>query len=181
MDDTAQNPPQAQDPQQPVTPLNQSADTPIVGEIVEQPAVTPLIQSPPSAPQHPIGGMNKEFGPVSNATVEMPMSEVLQPTEQAPVLEKEVAEAGVEVSKNPEVVDLTMHDQKHTGLSHAAATIPVPTGPTDAIKIPITEEKAQEIVKKEKKPKNAITWIAVMVLRQLQVMHAKMKGETHEH
>lgn len=127
--------------------------------------------SPPPAPVAPVGGMNKEAGPVA----EMPVAEVLQPSEKAPELSPEVVEAGVEVSKNHEVPDLTMHD-KNAGLSHAPVIAPVPTGPTGLVDITLTQEQALAQVKENKSPKESKSWLAIEVLKMVQ---RKLLGGEH--
>lgn len=134
-----------------------------------QPQQTPP-QLPP-APVAPVGGMNKEFGPVA----EQPLAEVLQPTEKAPELSPEVVEAGVEVPKNPEVPDLTMHD-KNAGISHAPAIAPVPTAPTGLVEIDVTQEQALADVKVNKDPKKSKSWLVLEILKMAQ---RKLSGGEH--
>lgn len=130
----------------------------------------PQIPNAP-APPTPVGGMNKEAGPVA----EMPVAEVLQPSEQAPRLEQEVVEAGVEVSKNHEVPDLTLHD-KNAGISHAPVIAPIPTGPTGLVDIDMTEAQAREEVKMNQNPKMAKSWL---VLEKLKMVQKKLFGGEH--
>ncbi len=146
MDNNAQNPP-----------------APIVQDQVV-PAVDPI--DPPTIST---GSMHKEAGPT---VVEQPFAEVLQSTEQAPILEAEVAEVGVEVSKNPEIPDLTLHD-KNAGISHAPVIAPVPTTPTDGVQLPMTETQALETLKKGKNVKSGKSWIAIEVLKMI---HRKLLG-----
>jgi len=128
-------------------------------------------QQPPPAPVAPVGGMQKEFGPV----VEQPLAEVLQPSEQAPRLEQEVVEAGVEVSKNHEVPDLTLHD-KNAGISHAPVIAPIPTGPTGLVDIDMTEAQARQEVKVNNNPKESRSWV---VLERLKMVQRKFFGGEH--
>lgn len=116
--------------------------------------------------------MHKEAGP--SKTVEAPVAEVLAPSEIAPEIPKEVAEVGVEVSKDTEAPpDLTMHDAKM--IEHAPVIAPVPTQPSGVVQLPITEEKATETLK-HKDTSKGITWLAESVIRQLKMMHEKVKG-----
>lgn len=125
-------------------------------------------QNPPPAP---VGGLNKEAGPVA----EMPVAESLQPSEKVPELSPEVEQAGVEVSRNHEVPDLTMHD-KNAGLSHAPSIAPIPTGPTGLVDIDITEAQAREEVKTNSNPKESRSWV---VLERLKMVQRKLFGGGH--
>ncbi|MBP9718838.1 MAG: hypothetical protein KBD46_00010 [Candidatus Levybacteria bacterium] len=138
-------------------------DTVQEGQVIEQP-ISPPITHPIPTPES-VGGMNKEMGPMGS--VEAPLSEVLQPSEQAPVLEQEVEKAGVEVSKNPDVPDLTMHD-RNAGISHAPVIAPIPTEPSGVVDIQITKEQALEQVKANKNPKNSKSWLVIEFLKMAQ-------------
>lgn len=127
---------------------------------------------PPPAPSMPVGSMHKEAGPT---VVEQPVVEVLQPSEKVPVLSPEVVEAGVEVSKNHEVPDLTLHD-KNAGISHAPVIAPIPTGPTGLVDIDTTQEQALAQVKESKSPKESKSWLAIEVLKMVQ---RKLLGGEH--
>lgn len=150
MDDPTQNPHLSHQ-------NTQSADDPQVGSAVAVPS--------------PVGSLHKEAGPARS--MEAPVAEVLTPSEKAPELPKEVEDAGVEVSKNHEVPDLTMHDKNF--IDHAPSIAPVPTQPSGMVQLPLTEEKATETLK-HKDSSKGITWLAESVLRQLKIMHEKMKG-----
>ena len=144
-------------------------------QLPSQPASTPVVQQPQAVqqPMMPMGSMHKEAGP--SKIIEAPVSEVLSPSETAPELSAEVEQAGVEVSKNVEVPDLTMHDKK-AGLEHAPVIAPVPTQPSGTVQLPLTQEKATETLKKQKNTKNSVTWLAESVLRQIKIMHGKITG-----
>jgi hypothetical protein len=124
-------------------------------------------------PVVPVGSIHKEAGPM---VVEQPVHEVLQPSEQAPTLEQEVIEAGVEIPKNPEVPDLTLHD-KNAGVTHAPVIAPVPTQPSGMISIDIPKEQAIAEVKANKNPKKGKSWIALEVLKMIQ--KKLLGGEEH--
>lgn len=123
------------------------------------------------APPVPVGGLNKEAGPVAEA----PVAEVLQSSEKAPEISPEVVEAGVEVSKNPEVPDLTVHD-KHAGLSHAPVIAPIPTQPSGIVSLDVTKEQALAEVKANRNPRNAKSWLVIEVLKAAQ---RKLLGGNH--
>lgn len=127
---------------------------------------------PPTPPPAPVGSMHKEAGPTMS--VETPVSEILTPTEVAPELSPEVEQAGVELSKNTELPDLTMHD-RNAGVSHAPVIAPIPTQPSGMIELPIPEEQALETAKKEKNPKKSLSWYVRTILRQYLI--GREKGE----
>jgi hypothetical protein len=170
MDTNAQNPTAPTDGSIQFPPVVAPQDQGVIptepASVVAQPAVDPvsLLPAPPPIPAAPVGSMHKEAGPT---IVEQPIQEVLQPTEQAPKLEAEVIEAGVEIPKNPEVPDLTLHD-KSVGVSHAPVIAPVPTQPTGMISIDITKEQAIADVKANKNAKSGKSWIALEVLKMIQ-------------
>lgn len=134
-----------------------------------------VVQQPQQVqpPFMPIGSMHKEAGP--SKIIEVPVSEIISPSESAPEISPEVEQAGVEVSKNVDVPDLTMHDKK-AGLEHAPVIAPVPTQPSGAVQLPLTPEQATETLKKQKNTKNSVTWLAESVLRQIKIMHGKITG-----
>lgn len=144
---------------------------------------TPVVQQQHPLPQRavpvaPVGGMNKEAGPVVH--VEQPLSEVLTPSEAEPVLSPELVEAGVEVSPNPHVPDLTMHD-KNAGLSHAPVIAPVPTHHSGSVQLPIPGEEAIVRSKIEKDSKKSISWYLRVVVREYLMGKEKEKGEKGGH
>lgn len=124
---------------------------------------------PPAA----VGSLHKEAGP--SLTLEQSVVEVLQPSEVEPVLHPEVAEAGVEVSKDAELPDLTAHD-KNAGLSHAPVITPIPDKSSVDVVLPMSETDAIETLKKNNNPKNSIAWYLVSVLRQFKKMHQRLSG-----
>lgn len=98
----------------------------------QQPQPQPTTPAPTTGS---VGYVKKEAEPI-------PSQEVIQLTEQEPVIEKELAEIGVEkVSSEP---NLTLADQK-AGLSLAKESNPHPTAPTGAVKLPMTEEEEKKI------------------------------------
>jgi hypothetical protein len=113
--------------------------------LMSDPAVVapPLIQKPIAQPQNPMSGPHKEAGPIMQA----PVSEYVRPSEVTPQIPQEVAEAGVEVSPNPEHVPLNQTHQQ-VGIHHAKEATPVaiPTQPT--VQLPYTPLEAKEIEKK---------------------------------
>lgn len=128
------------------------------------------VQTVQPQPVVPVGQPNKEFGPVAT-------SDVLKPTETAPVISPEVAEHGVEVVKSTETVPLTLEDQKH-GVTHAKETMPVHTEPKGMVTLPLTQQQAVATLKTTKSVKESIAWLAVLVLKQLKRMHEKIMSSS---
>jgi len=91
----------------------------------------------PQPSQQAVGSVAKEAGPVA------PVQEHIQASghEAEPVLHPEVQKAGVEVSKNSEVPQLDLHDQK-AGLQHSGPTAPAPTQSSGIVKL-VTDLKQQ--------------------------------------
>ncbi|MBP6882666.1 MAG: hypothetical protein KBC15_03905 [Candidatus Levybacteria bacterium] len=112
---------------------------------VTPPVAPPTQQAPVFHPQA-VGGP-KESVPFSSRTVEAPTAEYIRPTEVAPVIPQEVAEAGVEIAPDREQPQL---DETHNaaGVTHSEpANIPHPTAPTGSVVLPYTFEQATQIEK----------------------------------
>lgn len=140
-----------------VQPQPDDTQQQVVSAVPQAPSATPV------APAEPVGGMNKEAGPVMH--IEQPVSEVLTPSEAEPVLSPELVEAGVEVPPNPHVPDLTVHD-KNAGLSHAPVIAPVPTQPSGAVVLPIPGEEAIVRAKTETDTKKSLSWYLRVIVRE---------------
>lgn len=141
---------------------------------VGQQASQEQLQQPLSQQQASLmGSFAKEQAPVTTAP--LPETGSIEPSEKAPQLPKEVAEAGVEIVKPHDVPQLTLEDKK-AGLTPAPVIALVPTQPTDNIVLPMTGEQATQVVKTNKKPNNSIVWLAISVLRQLKMLHTKGEG-----
>lgn len=131
------------------------------GSIASTGSTPPTVSTAPT----PVGGIHKEVGPMGGT--EAPVAEVLQQSESVPNLEQEVVEAGVEVSKNHELPDLTMHD-RNAGLSEAPVIAPVPTQPSGVVAIDTTEEQARDEVKANKNPKKSKSWLVIEIFKMVQ-------------
>ncbi|MBI2033166.1 MAG: hypothetical protein HYT10_01745 [Candidatus Levybacteria bacterium] len=166
--------------QLPSAPSSVSSQTPPPG-----PGVSSLSQQPSGPVEQqtsatvsqptsssPVGGFNKEQAPI---VYPFETGEVITASEKEPVLHPEIQEAGVEVSRNPEIPDLTIHD-KNAGIKHSGDILPVNTAPTGAVQLPMTEEEANSVLKKGKNPKKSLTWLAIAVIRQMKIMHRKLLG-----
>ncbi|MCL4354179.1 hypothetical protein M1349_01770 [Patescibacteria group bacterium] len=113
-----------------------------------------------AAPVSPVGSLNKEVGAFSREPI-------IRPSEAAPKLHPEVAEAGVEtVAEKPELKE----EHRKVGIEHAKESTPVKTEPSPGIIIPnspMTEAKAREVLKLHKKISNSVLWMAVSMIRQI--------------
>ncbi|CAN5126076.1 hypothetical protein BH09PAT1_BH09PAT1_4990 [soil metagenome] len=127
---------------QPLTLDPNQMSEPAVQQALVQP-VAPVQAQPIQTPANAISGPHKEAGPVMMA----PVAEYVRPTEMAPQLQAEVAEAGVEVVNNPEQPQLTQ-EHKDVGIEPAKEAVPViiPTQPS--IQLPYTSLEVKNIVKK---------------------------------
>ena len=111
-----------------------------------------------SEPANPISAPQKE-------AEALPVNSYVTASEIAPVIEQEVAEAGVR-----EVVQAPQLTEEHfkTGIKHAAETTPVQTQPTGTINLPISQFEAQGMVKGS--TEDGQTWLASFVLRFIKKM-----------
>lgn len=184
MDTTAQNQPSAsgvaqqgqlvtpvqnQPPVQPVQTMEQP--TPPVQPVVPDPQVQTLlvqpVQTAPAQIVQPIVPGGKETPPVP---VVKPQ-EWAQETPAEIVLPKEAQEVGVEVTPS-EVIEVAP-EVAEQGVAPVGTATPVPTEPT--LKFPMTEEKAEGILKMHKKVKDSIYWLAMLIVRQFQILKAQKK------
>lgn len=155
MDDTAQN---IQSPSSGAPPA-------------PQPQTTPPVQ-PAQAPQTPVGSVAKEH--------ELPIApqpeSYVQPTEVAPVLHEEVEKAGVEVTPlhEPPVIS---EEAKKAGLTHAKEATPVSTQPSGMVKLPMDPKQAHIILQTHKKISESVVWLAMLIIRQVKMMHQKVAGD----
>ena len=116
--------------------------------------------------QDQVQGQNQAQQPVNPVStpqkeVEMaPVSDYITASETAPIIEKEVSEAGVkEVGKAPELTE----EHFKTGIKHAPESTPVKTEPTGQVKLPMSQDQAQQQVKGN--TDDAATWLATFILR----------------
>jgi hypothetical protein len=109
-------------------------------------------------PVNPVGISQKEVEAV-------PVGDYIVPSETAPKIEKEVAEAGVkEVGQAPQLTE----EHFRTGIKHAAESTPVQTEPTGAVKLPMSQSEAEQQAKGS--TDDAATWLANFILRLLKKM-----------
>lgn len=113
-------------------------------------------------------GVSQPVNPVSIPQKEVeaaPVSDYITPSEKAPIIEKEVLEAGVkEVGQAPKLTE----EHFRTGLKHAGESTPVQTEPTGTVNLPMTQSEAEDHAKGS--TDDAATWLANFILRFLKKM-----------
>ncbi|MBI4079025.1 MAG: hypothetical protein HY429_01880 [Candidatus Levybacteria bacterium] len=138
------------------------------------PAPAPLQQpSPPQVAQTPISGVQKEHE-VLGAPLQSSET-LLTPVETKPALSPEVEKAGVEVPLEHEPPQIP-HEAQEAGLAHAKESAPLPTTPSETLVLPMDPKQAHIILKTHKKISDSIVWLAMLVLRQVKMMHEKVIG-----
>lgn len=130
---------------------------------VTQPVQTDQVIQQPVTPVAPAG---KEAPPMPSAPQEWVKE---NPAEM--VLPKEAQEVGAEVTPS-EVLEVAS-EVAGQGVTPVGVATPVPTNLT--IKFPMTEEKAEGILKMHKKIKDSIYWLAMLIVRQFQILHSRKK------
>lgn len=160
---------QAVQPAQPVqVPLQQP-----VQPVLEPPIVVQPVAQQPQTPTQPVSvPLGKE-----NAGVSIPKPPEQWIQETAPVAEvaPEIKDAGVEPIKG-EVMEVPTTVQAH--IQPVGLATPVPTEPT--LDFPMTEEKAEGIVKMHKKVKDSIYWLAMLIVRQFKMLRFKQTHKEEE-
>lgn len=166
MDTTAQN--TTQNSQS--TSQNTDIQTPVQQPIVEssdQAQIQQPVQTSQQLVSAPVGGKETLSIPAK------PQTEWVQETAQEAKIEHELQEAGVEKVAG-EVLQVTP-EVGQAGIQPVGLAAPVPEEPK--LKLPIEEDKAKGILKMHKKVKDSVTWLAMLVVRQMQLLRFKEKGE----
>jgi len=116
-----------------------------------------------------VGG-HKEAGPGV-----VKSNEALSPSTPELELPAEMKEMGAETKSEipsfPEAVE-------KIGVRHAKETTPVTTQPTGVVILPMTKTQTQTILKKHKKIRDSLIWLAMLIFRQWQI--AEKKGKYHK-
>lgn len=95
----------------------------------------------------------------------VPVSDYIVPSETSPIIEKEVAEAGVkEVNQAPRLTE----EHFKAGIKHSAESTPVQREPTGQVKLPMTQSQAQQQAKGN--TTDAATWLANFIIRLFKKM-----------
>ncbi len=131
-------------------------------------------QNPP-----PVSNVRKEGQPV------ITQEPFIVSSEQEPSLHPEVSDAGVEaVTQTPELPT----DVQGLGLTHSAESIKPTTEPTGTVKLPLTEDQAEEVIKSQKHDSaitehtegiyrtNSIYGLAVLIKKIFSKMHERLIG-----
>ncbi len=189
MDDTAQNnnqnpTSQIQNPngdvQQQVPPVAQAVVQP---NQQQQPVQAPASVHPKGTSYTVAAPVGKETAPTSTSnvteanaaavTIEKPAVQVVQETAPEATVSTELQEVGVEPTKGevlqmpPEVADV--------GVTPMGTAVPIPVEPT--ITLPLTAAQATQTLKKHGKWKLSVAWMAMLVIRQLQIVEFHKKKE----
>lgn len=102
-----------------------------------------------------------------NVSVAIPKpQEWIEETAPEAVVTEELEKAGVEATKS-EVLEIPT-DVNQAGVKPTGTAVPVPK--ESQLKFPLTEEKAKGILKMHKRVKESITWLAMLVVRQFQML-----------
>ena len=174
MDDTAQqstsNQVQQVLPGQQVMPPATSAQQ-SVNNVQTQPPGQPAVAA---IPVQPISSsfLGKESAPIATFKPGEFVKENIPSVE----MPQNVKEAGVQ-EVNGDKLEVTS-DMQQAGVQPVGLATPVPTEPT--LKFPMTEEKAKGILKLHKSVKESVTWLAMLVVRQMQMLRQNKKEEKKE-
>jgi len=142
----------------PITAQEYNAPVPIQSQLVFS----------PHPEQEPIA-VNKESVPV-----------FIESSHPEPELSPEVSQAGVTVvAEQPEIKP----EDRLVGIEPAKEAVPVQIEPTGLVTLPMTAQKAEELLKTDHNPADARVWAANMVLYELHRKHLqeelKKKGEQY--
>ena len=97
-----------------------------------------LNQNVQAQPVVPIGSFNKEVGPIS-----APVAEFIKPSETDPLIDKDIAELGVEVKKDQ--VNIT---DEHRGIvEHAKQFTPTSSPTSSKVTMPMSDEEIDSLLK----------------------------------
>lgn len=110
-------------------------------------------------PTPPAGAANKEIGPVSV------VSEIRPSGPEVRHDIKGLENAGVEENNDRPVLT---EEHRQAGVDHAGPSVPVPSGPTGQVTLPLTREEAVARVKNSR-PTDSIWGLAKLVLKGFKV------------
>ena len=109
--------------------------------------------------------LNKEVGSVSD---------YVSHSEQAPKIEQELKEAGVEtVSETPQLTQA--HEQIGVKLSPESSkpNLETPIGQA----VPMSQAKAEQVIKTNKNIRDSILWFAILMLKNFKKMGRGLSGQ----
>lgn len=155
---------------------SQTADTPAQAQTQVQPqpvSPQPAVQKS----QSEVENVQVQTAPVSHskeaeAGLTSASEEIIKLSEVEPQLHPEVQEAGVEV-----VSDLPKLTEEHEklGVKLSKESAPAKTEPTGEVKLPMTQTQAKNLAKNSS-ISDSVRWLAEEVLRQIKVMHQKLRS-----
>lgn len=172
------------------TPVQQPvAPTPVTSQPVPTEPAAPIPSATPTSSQMPQSVPPQEEISTGKFKESAPMSPIAKNTEyiapaEAPVnLESSVEQTGVkEVSQMPQLTN----GHKHAGLREAKEAVPVApivNASTSNIKLPMTKQKAQSIVKGPaflQRASSSMIWLAYLMLKNYQYLEKKEKEEKNK-
>ena len=124
---------------------------------------------PPAPPVPATSGIQKEHDLGGGAQKD---EALIAPSEPHPEIPLDLKEIGVEAVH--ELPQLTLEDKK-SGILPSPQSLPVLTQLTPEDNLPLSKEKAHQILKFHKKVSDSVTWLAILVLKHVKKMHEKLK------
>lgn len=92
----------------------------------------------PVRPAAPVGSTNKEVGPITS-----PVSEFIKPTDAEPQISQELKDLGIEAKKD----EPNIAKEHKKVIDHAKQFVPVPTGPSGKVSLPMSEDEVADQLK----------------------------------
>lgn len=103
-----------------------------------QPSQPVQLAAPAKSDLAPVGSVNKEAGPLTS-----PVSEFMKPSEAEPQVDQELTDFGIEAKKDaPNVTD-----EHRDVIDHAKQFTPVPSGSSNSVKLPMSEDEVTDKLK----------------------------------
>lgn len=129
--------------------------------------------SPVSTPHKEAGSLHLEgvmASPAQPDTFQVNTEELIVPSEPEPIIQEELAEHGVEATKDHEKPHVTAEHRK-VGIEPAKESTPVLTQPTGTVQLPMTEEEALKTIKTTS-TKDSKHWLA----RLIEKVYRQLRG-----
>ncbi len=128
---------------------------------VQQDKTQPQVPVQSDQPVAPTGSTNKEAGPVGSS-----VSEFAKPTDSEPQIDQDLEEVGIEAKKeNPELTD----EHRQAGIGYAKEATPIPSQPTGAVKLPMSEEEVADTLKTGQDDDSG-KWLAGLIKKVIKAM-----------
>ena len=144
--------------------------------------VVPTDQTQPQIPVQPISQQPSQIpvaAPAGKEVIAIPTKapEWIQENPPSVDVAPEVLQAGVTETPKEEIV--IPEDVQAAGVVQVGNATPIPEAPT-LIHLPMTEEKAQGVLKMHKKVKESVTWLAMLIVKQFQQLQFMQKKKEKE-